>query len=109
MTNKLIGLVTASAVIGGSTTVFAQGGAKSANVAYAALRDDIKRHGVMAIVVDQHGRILDGHHRDRTWASGSARDTSTVVLRMRLCAVPASSKQHREGLRTVEGTRPALG
>jgi ParB-like chromosome segregation protein Spo0J len=33
---------------------------------YAALRDDIARHGVMVpIVVDQHGRILDGHHRDR--------------------------------------------
>ncbi len=33
---------------------------------YAALRDDIERHGVMVpIVVDQHGRILDGHHRDQ--------------------------------------------
>jgi ParB-like chromosome segregation protein Spo0J len=33
---------------------------------YAALRYDIERHGVMVpIVVDQHGRILDGHHRDQ--------------------------------------------
>ena len=33
---------------------------------YAVLRDDIARHGVMVpIVEDQHGRILDGHHRDR--------------------------------------------
>lgn len=33
---------------------------------YAALGDDIARHGVMVpIVVDQHGRILDGHHRDQ--------------------------------------------
>lgn len=33
---------------------------------YAALGDDIERHGVMVpIVVDQHGRILDGHNRDQ--------------------------------------------
>jgi len=33
---------------------------------YAALRDDIAEHGVrVPIVVDQHGRILDGNNRSR--------------------------------------------
>ena len=31
---------------------------------YAALRDDIAGRGVVVpVVVDQHGRTLDGHHR----------------------------------------------
>jgi hypothetical protein len=33
---------------------------------YTALRDDVAAHGVLVpIVVDQHGRLLDGHHRRR--------------------------------------------
>jgi ParB-like chromosome segregation protein Spo0J len=33
---------------------------------YDALRDDIARNGVLVpVVVDQHGRILDGHNRKR--------------------------------------------
>jgi len=31
---------------------------------YAALRNDIERNGILVpVLVDQHGRILDGHHR----------------------------------------------
>jgi ParB-like chromosome segregation protein Spo0J len=31
---------------------------------YAALQDDIQQHGVLVpIVYDQHGNVLDGHHR----------------------------------------------
>jgi ParB-like chromosome segregation protein Spo0J len=31
-----------------------------------ALRDSIEMHGVVVpVVVDQHGRIIDGHHRSR--------------------------------------------
>jgi len=31
---------------------------------YAALRNDIERNGILvSVVVDQHGRILDGHQR----------------------------------------------
>ncbi len=31
---------------------------------YAALRDDIAERGIVVpVVVDQHGRLLDGHHR----------------------------------------------
>jgi ParB-like chromosome segregation protein Spo0J len=33
---------------------------------YTALRDDIARRGVLVpVVVDQHGRLIDGHHRRR--------------------------------------------
>ncbi len=33
---------------------------------YAALRDDIAERGIVVpVVVDQHGRLLDGHHRRR--------------------------------------------
>lgn len=33
---------------------------------FKALKDDIERHGVQVpIEVDEHGTILDGHHRDR--------------------------------------------
>ncbi len=33
---------------------------------YAALRDDIAERGIVVpVVVDQHGRLLDGHHRQR--------------------------------------------
>jgi hypothetical protein len=33
---------------------------------YAALRDDIAARGILvSVVVDQHGRLIDGHHRRR--------------------------------------------
>lgn len=36
---------------------------------YAALKADIAKHGILVpIEVDQHGEILDGHHRVRAWA-----------------------------------------
>lgn len=36
---------------------------------YEALKSDIRRHGVLVPVeVDQHGQILDGHHRVQAWS-----------------------------------------
>src|SRR5262245_41514489 len=35
---------------------------------YAALKEDIRRNGVLVpIEKDEHGNILDGHHRERIW------------------------------------------
>lgn len=35
---------------------------------FAALKDDIRQNGVLVPVeVDQHGQVLDGHHRIRAW------------------------------------------
>jgi ParB-like chromosome segregation protein Spo0J len=38
-------------------------------VEFATLRDDIAAHGILQpVVVDQHGRLLDGHHRSQIGA-----------------------------------------
>ncbi len=46
---------------------------------YAALRDDIAVRGVLVpIIVDQHGRLIDGHHRRRA-ARELGLDCPTVI------------------------------
>lgn len=46
---------------------------------YSALRDHIAEHGILhPVVIDQHGRIIDGHHRTRI-ARELGIDRPTVV------------------------------
>ncbi|HBN78423.1 MAG TPA: DNA methylase [Planctomycetaceae bacterium] len=48
---------------------------------YDALRESIKQHGVIVPVVkDEHGTIIDGHHRDRACHELKIKDVPTITL-----------------------------
>jgi hypothetical protein len=63
-----------------------------------ALRASIRTHGVLvAVVRDQHGRIIDGHHRERIAAElGVACPVETVRL---IAATPVGHVDGLERLR----------
>lgn len=65
---------------------------------YAALRDDIAAHGVRVPVdVDQHGRILDGHHRARVCAELGIEVPTRVVE----VADDAAAREHAYATNTA--------
>src|SRR5262245_28939040 len=53
---------------------------------YAALKEDIRRHGVLVpLEKDEQGNVLDGHHRLRAWeelkAEGVKLPDPAVIIR----------------------------
>jgi len=48
---------------------------------YEALKESIRQHGVIVPVVkDEHGTIIDGHHRDRACRELKIKDVPTITL-----------------------------
>jgi len=48
---------------------------------YEALKESIRQHGVIVPVVkDEHGTIIDGHHRDRACRALKIRNVPTILL-----------------------------
>lgn len=48
---------------------------------FEALKESIRQHGVIVPVVrDEHGTIIDGHHRDRACRELKIRDVPTITL-----------------------------
>jgi ParB-like chromosome segregation protein Spo0J len=86
---------------------------------YVALRDDIAARGVLVpVIVDQHGRLIDGHHRRRavqelgvtcpTEVRAVSSDHEAIDLAVTLNATRRhlSREQRRELIRTEITRRP---
>lgn len=86
---------------------------------YAALRDDIAARGVVVpVVLDQHGRILDGHHRREIAAElgidcptevhhvGDDEDARDVALALNLARRHLTREQRRELIAADIEARP---
>ncbi len=88
---------------------------------YAALRADIAARGVVVpVVVDQHGRLLDGHHRRRIAGDlgiecpaevrqvEDDEDARQIALTLNLSRRHLSREQRRELIaREAELSRPS--
>ena len=86
---------------------------------YAALKADIAEHGVLvAVVRDQDGSTLDGHHRERIAAElgisypvevrevSSTEDARSVALALNLARRHLTREQKRELIAAEIGHRP---
>ncbi len=86
---------------------------------YAALRDDIVERGIMVpVVVDQHGRLLDGHHRRRIAVElqidcpvevrqvADDEDARTVAFTLNIARRHLTREQKRELIAREVGARP---
>ncbi len=86
---------------------------------YAALRDDIAERGIVVpVVVDQHGRLLDGHHRRRiadelgidcpveVHQVTDDEDARQVALTLNLTRRHLSREQRRELIAREAAARP---
>ncbi len=86
---------------------------------YAALRDDIAERGIVVpVVVDQHGRLLEGHHRRRiadelgidcpaeVHEVADDEDARQVALTLNLARRHLSREQRRELIAREAAARP---
>lgn len=75
---------------------------------YTALKDDIKEHGILIpIELDEHGYILDGHHRLRAWHE-LRNEGIKVPDYERLVRVGLSEEEKRNHIRVLNIVRRHL-